>query len=96
MAMAQHAVKRAQGRNELRPRLGRDHELQDRGVQVYFSPNIASNERLVDLENGNVRTYHDGEDRPQVGYYAEETSLERYCREHGLPFQETSGTVSVD
>jgi hypothetical protein len=72
------------------------HELQDRGVQVYFSPNIASNERLVDLENGNVRTYHDGEDRPQVGYYAEERSLERYCREHGLPFYETSGTASVD
>jgi hypothetical protein len=72
------------------------HELQDRGVQVYFSPNIPSNQRLVDLDNGNVRTYHHGEDRPQIGYYAEEHSLERYCREHGLPFHETSGLVSVD
>lgn len=72
------------------------HELQDRGVQVYFSPNIPSDQRLVDLENGNVRTYFDGEDRPQVGYYAEEQSLERYCRDNGLPFHETSGTASVD
>ena len=72
------------------------HELQDRGVQVYFAPNIPSNQRLVDLENGNVRTYHDGEKRPLVGYYAEESSLERYCRERGLPFQETSGVVTVD
>ena len=59
-------------------------------------PNIPSNERLIDLENGNVRTYHDGENRPQVGYYAEETSLERYCREHDIPFHETSGTASLD
>ncbi len=72
------------------------HELQDRAVQVYFSPNIPSGGRLVDLQNGNVRTYHDGEERPLVGYYADEASLDRYCREHNLPFRETAGTVSVD
>ena len=72
------------------------HELQDRGVQVYFSPNIPSDVKLVDLQNGNIRSYHPGEDRPQVGYYAEFDSLGRYCREHGLPFIETQGLVSVD
>jgi len=47
------------------------YELQDKGVQVYFSPNVPSNERVVDLENGNVRTFHEGEERPQAGYYAQ-------------------------
>lgn len=72
------------------------HELQDRGVQVYFAPNISSNVKLVDLEDGSITSFHEGEDRSQVGYYAEYDSLQRYAEQHDLPFIETSGQVSVD
>ena len=72
------------------------HELQNRGVQVYFAPNIPSNVRLVDLEDGSIDTFHEGEDRSQVGYYADYDSLRRYTEEHGLPFVETGGRVSID
>jgi hypothetical protein len=72
------------------------HELQDRGVQVYFAPNIPANVKLVDLEDGTVDSFHDGEERSRVGYYADYDSLQRYTREHNLPFLESEGRVSVD
>lgn len=71
------------------------HELQDRGVQVYFAPNIPADVKLVNLETGDIVQFHPGEFRRDVGYYAQYDSLQRYCREHGIPFVETSGIVSV-
>ena len=73
------------------------HQLQDRGVQVYFAPNIPSDSKLVNLASGTLATYYPGEDRPpRDAYYADFDSLGRYAEEHNLPFIETSGTVSVD
>jgi hypothetical protein len=43
------------------------HELQGRGVQVYFAPNVPSDVKLVNLVSGTLATYHDGEDRPPRG-----------------------------
>jgi len=73
------------------------HHLQDRGVQVYFAPNIPSDVKLVNLGSGTLATYYDGEERPPAdAYYADFDSLRRYAEDHNLPFIEMSGTVSVD
>lgn len=72
------------------------HELQDRGVQVYFAPNIPYNVEIINLDTGTVTSFHDGEDRGQYGYYANYDSLKRYTRQHDLPFSESNGQVSVD
>lgn len=71
------------------------HELQDAGVNVYFAPMIASSEKVVNLANGSVQQFFDDESRPDAGYYAEFASLERYCRAHALPLNETDGQVSI-
>jgi hypothetical protein len=71
------------------------HELQERGVNVFFAPNISSDIKLVNLANGQVVTFHDGEKRPDRGYFADFESLERYCHKHDIPFIETSGIVST-
>ncbi len=72
------------------------HELQARGVQVYFAPNIPYNVKLVNLGIGTVTEFHTGEDRGQYGLYADYDSLERYTRKHNLPFVESGGQISVD
>lgn len=72
------------------------HELQDdRGVQVYFAPNIPSDVKLVDLGTGRVTAFHDRERRPRSGYYADFESLRRYAERHDLPFHEESGLVTI-
>jgi len=71
------------------------HELQARGVNVFFAPNISPDIKVVNLGNGQVETFVDGEERPETGYYADYDGLVRYCRKHGLPFSETNGQVSV-
>jgi hypothetical protein len=77
--------------------VGTPHQLQDRGVQVYFAPNIPSDIKLVNLATGTLATYYPGEDRPPGNtFYAEYDSLRRYCEEHDMPFIETGGSVSVD
>jgi hypothetical protein len=40
--------------------------------------------------------YHEGEERADVGYYADYEPLRTYCCGHGLPFVESGGLVSVD
>jgi hypothetical protein len=78
--------------------LGADtpHHLQDRGVNVYFAPEIPYETKVVNLANGRVERFATGEHRPERGYYADYGSLERFCREHGISFSETNGQVSVD
>jgi hypothetical protein len=71
------------------------HQLQNEGVNVYFAPMIAPNEKVVNLANGRVERFMEDEQRPRSGYYAEFESLERYCRYHGIPLNETDGHVSV-
>lgn len=71
------------------------HELQDKGVNVYFAPMIAQDEKVVNLANGRAERFVETEPRPKTGYYAEFTSLERFCRANKLPLTETDGQVSV-
>jgi hypothetical protein len=72
------------------------HELQNEGVNVYFAPMIAPDEKVVNLANGRVERFFAHEHRPQTGYYAEFDSLERFCRRRGLPLVETDGQVSIE
>ncbi len=71
------------------------HQLQDQGVNVYFAPMIAPNEKVVNLANGRVERFVEDEPRPDAGYYAEFESLERFCLAHHLPLTETDGQASV-
>ena len=71
------------------------HQLQDEGVNVYFAPMIAPDQKVMNLANGRVERFVDGEERPHAGYYAEFVSLARFCRYHGLPLTETDGQVSI-
>lgn len=70
-------------------------ELQSRGVSVYFAPNIAPDERVVDLATGRVERFRREEDRPASGYYADLESLARYCRAQGIPLNEVNGQIST-
>lgn len=72
------------------------HQLQDEGVNVYFAPMIAPNEKVVNLANGHVERFTEDEHRPKSGYYAEFGSLTRFCRYHGIPLTETDGQVSTE
>lgn len=71
------------------------HQLQSEGVNVYFAPNIAPDDKVVNLENGTVQRFQEGEHRPLHGYFADVTSLREYRRVHGLPLIETNGQMSV-
>ncbi len=69
------------------------HELQDRGVQVYFAPNVRAGEWIVDLADGRVDVLQEEEPKPQQGYFAQLESLERFCRREGIPLSERDGYV---
>lgn len=71
------------------------HELQDRGVNVYFAPNIAAGTKLVDLGDRAVRSFREAEHRPRDGYYAAFDDLARYCIAQRIPLVETNGEVTV-
>jgi len=71
------------------------HQLQARGVDVYFAPNIAPDTKVVNLADGRVEQFVDGEARPRDGYYANFDSLVRYCRARGIPLNEVEGQASV-
>ena len=71
------------------------HQLQDQGVNVYFAPMIAPDEKVVNLANGRVERFAEDEPRPDTGYYAEFGSLERFCLANKLPLTETDGQASV-
>lgn len=71
------------------------HTLQDQGVNVYFAPMIAPNQKVVNLANGRIERFAESESRPERGYYAEYDSLERFCRETNIPLNETDGQASV-
>lgn len=71
------------------------HELQSRGVNVFFAPNIQPDTKVVNLADGGVDRFAPGQDRPPAGYYADYESLERYCRQQNLPLTETSGQISI-
>jgi len=71
------------------------HQLQNEGVNVYFAPNIAPNEKVVNLANGLVERFAEDEPRPLRGYYAEFESLDRFCRYRQLVLIETDGQISI-
>lgn len=74
----------------LRSDLSSPRALQECGVQVYFAPQIPSEEKLVNLRDGRVERFLDGEDRPGEGYFAGWESLERFCRREGVPLNEVN------
>lgn len=76
-------------------RVAKPHELQDRGVNVYFAPRIEPR-KVVNLADGRVDVIQEQERRPQTGYYADFQSLANYCREAGLPFAEVDGAASIE
>ncbi len=76
-------------------RSGDPHDLQSRGLQVYFAPHVERGVRVVDLSNGRVDTFREDEELPQHGYYVGFDSLARYCRRWGAPLQEVDGVVSL-
>lgn len=59
--------------------------LQERDVQVYFAPMIASDQKLVNLADGRIEQFFEGEEQPESGYFAEFDSLEQFCRREGIP-----------
>lgn len=75
--------------------VGTPQELQGRGVNVYFAPQIAPETRVIDLADGRVTQFTEGQARPDHGLYANYEGLERYCRKTGTPLSETNGQVSV-
>lgn len=70
-------------------------ELEAGGANVYVSPNIRPNTKVVNLANGQVNWFQEGEDRPARGYFAAFDGLVHYARRHGIPLSETNGQVST-
>ncbi len=77
------------------PGLGTPADLQASGVNVYFALNIRADTKVVNLADGRIDQFREGEQRPQRGYYADFESLTRYCRKRELPLSETNGQVST-
>lgn len=71
------------------------HELQSREVNVYFSPNVPDERRVVNLADGTLKVFHAGQDRPHRAYFADLESLLEYCRKRSIPLQETDGQIRV-
>lgn len=74
-------------------RVSTPHELQDKGVNVFFAPNIRAGLRLVNLENGRVDVLQPEEPPWPEGYWADLEGLERYCRAEGIPLDERDGKM---
>lgn len=75
--------------------VGTPRALQGRGVNVFFAPQIAPETKVVDLADGRVTQFADGQERPQDGLYADYDGLARYCQREGIPLSETGGRVSI-
>jgi hypothetical protein len=72
------------------------HELQSRGIDVFFAPNIDDNAKVIDLADGTVDRFFPGQERPPAPrYYADYDSLARYCLSHGIPLVETDGQITM-
>ncbi|MPZ98956.1 MAG: hypothetical protein GEU80_06370 [Dehalococcoidia bacterium] len=71
------------------------HELQRRGVTVFFAPNIERSIKVIDLSDGHVDVFRPEEHMPTAGYFAEFGSLERHCLRLGRPVMETDGFVQL-
>jgi len=70
-------------------------ELQGAGVNVFFAPQISPETKVVDLADGSVTIFREGQARPTDGCYADYDGLVRYCRRHGLPLTEINGQVGI-
>jgi hypothetical protein len=70
-------------------------ELQGKGVNVYFAPNVRPEAKVVNLDNGRVEWFQPEERRPQTGCFADYEGLMRYCRENGIPLNETDEQMSA-
>jgi hypothetical protein len=71
------------------------HDLQTRGGNVFFAPNVSPQTRVVDLGRGAVRQCQASQPSPTTGYYAAADALPRYAQAHGLALSETHGQAST-
>jgi hypothetical protein len=70
-------------------------ELQRRGLNVYFAPNVPPNAKVVNLANGRVAWFQAQQRPPTGGYFADFDSLLRYCERNGAGLLETDGLAVV-
>jgi len=71
------------------------HELQGKGVNVFFAPNIERGCRLVNLATGRVKRLQPEEEPPQTGYFADLEGLRRYLAKQGIELEEIDGQISL-
>jgi hypothetical protein len=76
--------------------VGTPHELQARGVNVFFAPSISPDTKVVNLSDGQVERFQADENRPTRGYYADVDDLARVCRQTGQALVETNGLLSTE
>lgn len=69
-------------------------QLQRGTVNVYRTPNIPDETKVVNLDDGQVLTFFQGQERPD-GFFAEIETLERYCLREGIPLAEVEGQLTV-
>ena len=70
-------------------------ELQRRGVNVFYAPNIRAGIRVVNLETGGVQLFQEEQPRPKIGYFADLESVIRYCERAGAACEERDGLARV-
>ena len=71
------------------------HDLEARGVNVYFAPNVKRDVKVVNLADGRIDSFRENEHIPPEGYFAEYASLEAYCRRWGAPLLEVEGVLML-
>lgn len=71
-------------------------ELQRRGVNVFYAPNIRPGVRLVNLETGSVLMFQENQARPKEGYFADLESVRRYCERAGAAMEERDGLARIE
>ena len=71
-------------------------DLRGHAVSVHTGPHAPYEIKVVDLADGRVRVFHQGQKRPRAGLYADLDGIARYCGRAGLPFAEVEGTVVIE
>ena len=71
-------------------------ELQRRGVNVFYAPNIRPGVRVVNLQTGGVLMFQEDQQRPRDGYFADLESLIRYCERAGAACEERDGLARIE
>ena len=71
-------------------------ELQRRGVNVFYAPNIRPGIRVVNLQTGGVLMFQEDQARPKDGYFADLESVIKYCERAGAACEERDGIARIE